>query len=298
MIAIKTGRSWLELIHYGRVLYFVLAITSTAVCSKVLFGTIPWQSTLIVGLGTFVIYSVDNILDWPGEQHLLEAIHPFWKPYFIGCMIAIPLSLVTVIILSLNQSLVFLAALLGLGGISVAQVTLTRQLYARSRSLIFLWAERLIDSITWPLVLVFVPLLYLGQSIAPQTLMTIAYAWHLSWVNVLTWDLTRSATGGREHGTPILSPLIGEARSILSLRIISISAIILATIDVLLGYFPWYNITVILAPALNLIMFNFWPLFRSKSRFYGSLFPITNIISNFLVITAYYSAEIFLFHLN
>src|SRR5262249_53060952 len=119
----------------------------------------------------------------------------------------------------------------------------------------------------------------------------LAYAWHLSWINVMIWDLTRSATGGHLHQTPTLSPLIGERRVIQLLFILSISSFVLAVIDILLGYFPWYNAAVIAAPIANCILLSLWERLRRRPRLYGSLFPLGNILSNVLIILVYIVAK-------
>jgi hypothetical protein len=287
VIASKIVRASFEAFHYGRILFVCLAITSTAVCAEVLLGFVPWQPALIVGLGTHVIYSIDNILDWSGERHLLGAIHPIRKGYLIWCALTVPSALVIAAMLAWQHNIAFLALLTSFSVISATQVILTRQSYARDRSALSLWAERLTDSFMWSLIVVLAPVQYVDQPVVPQVLMTIAYAWHLSWINVLVWDITRSATGGLEHGTPILTPLLGERRTLHLMRVISISAIVLASIDILLGYFPWYNITVIAAPLLNLAILEYWPKLRNTPRFYSNLFPLSNIISNLLVLIVY-----------
>lgn len=282
---------WLEYLHYGRLQFVILALSSVAVCSKVLIGHILWQPLAIVGLSTYALYSLDNLLDWPGERLHLGAIASIWRSYAIWCSITIPLALLGAGMLAAQRSIGFLALLGSFGALALFEIVLTRQLGAQQRSAGALWAERLADSLTWALVVALVPIFYSSSPIVAQVAMTIAYAWHLSWINVMIWDLTRSATGGLPHQTPTLAPLIGEHRVIRMLQILCVCACALAVIDIALGYFPWYNIAVIAAPLADIGLLALWQRLRRYPRLYGGLFPLANMLGSLLVIAVYRAAE-------
>jgi hypothetical protein len=246
---------------------------------------------LIVGLATYVVYSLDNLLDWSGEKHLLEAIKPKWNIYLIWSIFTIPLALIGVLLLAVQSTFKFLILLGGLGTVSVAHILLTRRSKEQDLSTSAIWAENLIDSLTWALVSVLIPVRYAGRHIVAQTIMAVAYVWHLSWIGVMVWDLTKSATGGHRHKTQTLSVLLGEHHLIRLLQIVSVSSLVLAVVDILLGYFPWYNISVTSAPIANLILLSLWDRLRKMPLLYSNLFFLVDALCGLLVIAAYVIVE-------
>ena len=283
-------QNWLEFLHYSRVQFCMLAMSLTAASSRVLVGQIEWQPVLIVGFSTYVIYSLDNLLDRPGEKHLPETIKNGWNVYFLWCIFTIPLALAGTLLLVTQSAIKFLALLIGLGTISIAHILLSRQSKAHDRSTITLWIEHLTDSLTWALVVVLIPVQYAGQHIVAQVIMAVAYMWQLSWVGVMVWDLTNSAVE-RQHQTQNLSVLLGEHRVIRLLRIVSVSSWVLAVVDILLGYFPWYNLSVTFGPIASLILLSLWNRLRKTPRLYDSLFYLASTLCGLLVIAVYVIAE-------
>jgi hypothetical protein len=262
----------------------------TAACGKVLVGQVEWQPMLMVGFGTYVVYNLDNLLDWPSEKHLLEAIKLKWNAYLIWCIFTIPLALVSALLLTVQSTFNLLALMGGLGTISVAHILLTRQSRRQGTSAIALWVEHLTDSLTWALVIVLIPVQYARQHIVAQVIMAVAYMWQMCWVGVMVWNLTNSVVEG-QHQTQTLSALLGEHRLMMLLRIISVSSLVLAVVDIVLGYFPWYNVSVTAAPIVSLLLFPLWNRLRKTPRLYSSLFYMAVTLCSLLVIAVYALVE-------
>jgi len=70
-------------------------------------------------------------------------------------------------------------------------------------------------------------------------------------------------------------------------KLICISALVLAIIDILLKYFPWYNLSVVGWPIFSFFMLILWPKLRGLPRFYNFLFCLVNILGGVLVIVTY-----------
>ena len=59
----------------------------------------------------------------------------------------------------------------------------------------------------------------------------------------------------------------------------------------LLGYFPWYNVSVVAAPIANLAFLSLWNRLRRRPLLYASLFYMTGACCALLVIVVYVIVE-------
>jgi hypothetical protein len=66
------------------------------------------------------------------------------------------------------------------------------------------------------------------------------------------------------------------------------SAIILATIDIILGFFPLYNLIVLLAPTAYLMLLFSRKKFRFYPVLYNTLFSTASILSCIAIIFTYH----------
>jgi len=243
----------------------------------------------MVGLATYAVYSLDNLLDWPSEKHSVSVIQPRWNVYLIWCIFTIPLSLIGILLLAVPSGFSFLLLLGTLAIISLAHTVLTSR--DNSPSVVAIWAENLVASLTWALVTVLIPVRYAGQQIVAQTVMAIAFVWHLSWVGTMLWDVTGELRATHKDQLLSLPTSLGEIHLIKLLQIVSISACVLAIVDIVLVFFPWYNISVIAAPIANVILLSLWEQLRRTPLLFINLLFLVDAFCALLVILVYVVAE-------
>lgn len=286
----KTSRFLFEVFHYSKAEHILIACVMTAVTSIVLLGKVYIQPVVIVSLGTYFVYSVDNILDWYGEKHLLPNIQLIWKYYILKCLLFLPASLVFILVLVRNHQDTLLI-LIFLGILTLGQVFFTKQLAKQEKGKFVLWVERIVDAIVWSLVTVFVPVTYVGVGIFPQVLMVIAFNFFITFIIVMIWDITRSATNGFYHGATVLSDIYTAVGIITHLQYLCIAALLLAAIDILLGYFPIYNLIVLIAPGLYLFLLFLYPKFEHSRLMYSALFSFASVLSCLSILFVYTLAK-------
>jgi hypothetical protein len=75
------------------------------------------------------------------------------------------------------------------------------------------------------------------------------------------------------------------------LRVVSVSALILAVTDILFGYFPWYNFSVVSGPVANILLLSIWTKLRNTPRLFGDVLFFANTLCGLLVTVTYFIAE-------
>jgi hypothetical protein len=284
MLTSKILGSVFEFIYYSHLQFCFVAMSLTAASGVVLVGRAQWQPVLIVGLSTYSLYNLDNLFDAKNHRGSVEK-DLWWKIYFYWCIFSIPLALIGVFVLSLQAGSRLLILLSIFGVISFLHVIITRDRSQISKA--FLYVENLIDSLVWALVVVLIPVVYADGTFKIQVVLAIAYTWLLCWIGAVIWDFRSPVPEYELQGTIIRTSSIEEKPNWM-LIIVCLAAITLAVIDVALGFFPWYNLSVILAPTGYLILFLLWKKYIQFERIYKSLFYFGGIIGSLSVVIAYY----------
>src|SRR5215211_1219992 len=81
----KLRVNWFDLFYYSQFQLCLIAICLTASSTAVLVGEVVWECVVIVGLATYAIYSVDNIIDWPEDIARFGSLQLIQKAYRIWC---------------------------------------------------------------------------------------------------------------------------------------------------------------------------------------------------------------------
>ncbi len=287
----SSKRDWYSILRFSRLELSILVSSLTVASSEVLVDEVVWPVVFIVGLSTYVVYNLDNLLDWPSEKHALGAFSKNWKTYTLWCVPTILLSLFGIATFAIHSTPSFLLLLAILGTLGVGYVWMTRR--PKDRPWMALLAEQIVDALVWSLVVALLPVVYVGHPLTPQVLMAIAYMWQLCWVGTAIWNLTYTVAylSPELHRTPTLTQKLGENQLIRLAVTVSLTALVLAVVDVCLGYFPWYNLAVVSGPAVNLILLSVWPRSRNRPELFGSIFYGANTVCGLTVWLAYYLAK-------
>ncbi len=273
-----TKHKTFSLFYYSQSQLVLIAIALTASTSSVLLGKISWESVGIVGISTFLTYSIDNLIDWEKDSKQYQDIIEFLPTYRLFCYILIPLCIVIIsaFIIHSPAKLQLVLLLLSASSLSTIIRLPKHHIYTRLSSLQTMTLNRLFISCIWAIVVVFVPVLYTGSSIIrPQVWMTFAYLWQLTFINALIWKFEKIET------TLINSGFL-KTKIIKTLKILSISTGLLTIIDIALGYFPLYNIVVLLTPIASYITLSYWASSKTNLRFIYTVFNSSQICFSIL----------------
>jgi hypothetical protein len=277
---------WINLIHYSRILISLLAMSLTTSCSMILTGWIEWDAVIIVGLGTYVIYNIDNLLDWNHEDPKPNLNGAWERSYFFLCLLTIPPASFYASAILINSRFDSLLLLGTLTLISLLHILVTRK---PSRATgILVWIEPITVSIIWTLVIVLM-LVSLGRvPFSVQMGRAFVFVWELCFIGVLIRQL--SLTTG-EFGSQVqqsTAQTISASNLVKVIGLVSILMFLMVAYDTYIQLFPWYNAFLLVVP-LSLFMFAAtWHRFRERPILFEICFYLLGISGAILISTIYY----------
>jgi hypothetical protein len=256
-----------------------MSISLTA--SQVLFARVDWQVLLIVALCTHSIYSVDNLVDWAREKHLLRKIQPYRQSYVVWCTVTLPLSMVLVLVLALLHGGAFVLTLAAIGLFCTLIMLVARRPRLWLSKGISYWVERLLVALTWALFTVLVPMQYAGRTINLQVILAIVFIWMISWALGIVWRLASIVAVQLSEGRP--EPTLAHKRTIHVAIAASFLAFLQAVLDTAVGFFPYLHLSVALLPALCVAFLVKWHLVFDTPLLYCNLLYAVLILTLFLI---------------
>ena len=275
---------WWALLHYSRLLLTCGAIAMAMATSQIVFNSIAWPAVAIAGLGTHVVYSTDNLLDWAHERHLLKEIQPYRRAYKLWYNLTVPPALTIILLITIKRGSDFGLRLGGLVFISGLIIFVARQPQGRLEQAVYYWGERLLVTLTWALVVVLVPMWYGRQAWSLQAGLALVFVWMLSWVMGVVWRFT-SVTAVHQQNNPDYQPPANEKKIIRIMLGVSFIAFIQAVGDTVIGFFPATHLSVALVPAFCIAFLLKWTASYQKPLVYCSLF-ISLLVITLLLATA------------
>lgn len=239
-------RQIFHLFYYSQLPLILMAAVLTASISSVLFSEIYWESLLLVGVSTFLTYSLDNLIDWPKDRTHYASISPAVRIYHRALYGLIPISAVIVIFLILRSPADLRIGILLLGAAVVMGVS--RFSFYRDdpqndvRPFII---NRIFITTVWTIVCIFVPIWYGHVPPFGKTARTFVYMLMLIGVYAVLWKFEKS--------TYLLKKRLIHSRLFSVLALMTVLAMGLVVYDVLVGtYLPFHLIT-LLPPLIELI---------------------------------------------
>lgn len=266
-----------SLFYYSQIQLVLIAVALTAATSAVLLKSITSESLWIVGLSTFATYSIDNLIDWKQDIKYYQNIKRIIPYYHKFCYAIVPICLLGIGFLVLTSNSRFQIGIMLLGAtvlITIIRLPIFNKVLTTKNDFTNLLWNRVFISLIWAAVCVFTPVWYANQHLTPQTWMTYAYLTQLIFIDALLWKLEKSPEGFiTENNLSFLSSI---------LQYLCTTSILLAIVDVLLGYFPLYNLVVVLAPLVNLFVIRYWRKFHIDLRIIFTILVFTQIMCSFL----------------
>jgi len=274
LLTLKQKTSIFNLLYYSHIQLVVAAMIITASINVIVTGNITWGAVSVVGLSTYLTYSIDNLIDWKkdklnyqNEVLLIKKYHKF--TYFL-----IGLCLLGILLIILSTSTAFMIGMALLGSsvvISTARLTAYRKLNSRNPETFYGFIlNRIFISLVWTNVSVFLPLWYVGLPINSQAWSAFIYTWQLIFIYAVLWRLEKTEGSLRER--IVASPLWTV------LKVLSITAGLWPVYSVLVGRFPIQNLFNMLPPLAILILLNRWPASWEKARKQIFLFTLCLVI--------------------
>jgi hypothetical protein len=260
-----------NLFYYSQIQLALIASALTAATSSVLLGKISWESVILAGVSTFITYSTDNLLDWKKDLRQYQDLVGFLSAYRLSCYILIPLGIGIIYKIVIDSPAKFQSALLLLGASAISAIIRipTRNAPPTPSNIQSMAINRLFISCVWAVVLVFLPILYTESNISrPQVWMTFAYLWQLTFISAVMWKFEKIEPNIQNNS-------FLKSKTIKILKLLSITTVLLTITDIVLGYFPIYNLVVVLAPIAAYLVLIYWESSNMNLRL---IFTILNMI--------------------
>jgi len=245
-----SGKKLFHLFYYSQIPLVLSATLLTTSVSVVLYSKINWAVVLLVGLSTYLTYSIDNLIDWNKDRINYRNVQEEVKTYHRITYFVLPVVAIAIILLILKSSNEFLISILLLGAL-VAMGT-TRFAHYREnssnpnqplRSFLF---NRFFISTIWTTVSIFVPIWYDGHPITPLTWHTFFYIFCMIFVYAVLWKLEKSPQ--------LLKKRLFKSKYFRTLIFLPIISIIIVILDIVIEIRPIYNLVNLLPSVVTLFV--------------------------------------------
>jgi len=195
---IMLNKNILKLIYYSHFPLVFLAMILTGSISSVVYRHVNWQVILLVGLSTYLTYSLDNLIDWNRDKSRYTEIIRLVQTYHKFTYVLIPVAAIGILFLVIQSSNELRIGVLLLG--AAAAMSTTRFSNYRensskdSQQVIWFLMNRLFISLVWTTVCVFIAVWYDDLPIIPRTWHTFIYMFVLILSYSVIWKLEKSAS--------------------------------------------------------------------------------------------------------
>ncbi|MCJ7694938.1 MAG: hypothetical protein MUO40_05865 [Anaerolineaceae bacterium] len=249
------NKSAFNLLYYSHSFLILPAMVISTTINVVLTQQITWGAIILLGLSTFLTYSIDNLIDWKKDQANYQDEAALIKKYHRVTYFLIVLSLLGIlwIIFSTNTILLVSLTLLGSAVImTTARFLAYRKLDRRNPETFSGFVlNRLFISLVWSIVCVFLPLWYAGTALDNKAWSALIYIFPLIFIYAVLWKLEKTDTVLREE--ILASPVW------LILKVLSIWVALWSLSSTLMGRFPLTNLFNLLSPGVIFILLCKWP---------------------------------------
>jgi len=242
-------RQIFNLFYYSHIPLALLASLLTASISMVINSQLNWNVILLVGLSTFLTYSIDNLIDWKRDKDQYQSIQDKIECYHKITYFILPVITIAIILTILKSSNEFLVSILLLG--AVAALGTTRFANYRMNSsdskqpIRMFFLNRIFISIVWSIVCIFVPLWYEGLRTTTLTWHTFLYIFSIVLIYAIFWKLERSPA--------LLKKRLYQSGLLRILPILPLVSIIIVFIDIFFGIRPIHNLINLLPPVICIL---------------------------------------------
>jgi hypothetical protein len=254
----------------------------TAACSKILIGYIVPHITIVIVLGTAAVYWFDDIIDRAKDEKRFTVLIQMKsiRKWIFTIMIPIVLFLSIYLNKAGLNFFLFLCFLGIISGIFSHLPVIKKYLY--SLRLCYLY-KTIFESFIWTTVSVLTPIIYTHNEINPQLFIAFIFVWLQLSTIILTW-LIADRNVFNTSNEIILEDNCAEKNILSGLRLVCVLSGILSIIANIIGFFPWYNIAVIIHPAVNWLFLKRWRRVNFDKRVYVDIMLISNLVCCFVVI--------------
>jgi hypothetical protein len=249
---IMSLRRYFSLFYYSNIHLALLAMVLSGSISAVLYADINWQVSAIVGLSTFFTYSLDNLFDWKKDQSHYQEIRKAIKNYHKVTYLLMPLSGLGVLLLVLDSPNELKIGVLLLGA-SAAMLTARFANYRElnnnnNQSLIQYLSNRIMISIVWTIVVVFMPVWYDRRAITMLTWHTFIFFFCLIFVYAVLWKYEKISIAQKKR--------LAHSRITFLIYFLPVLAAAIVVLDILLGLRTLLNLLNLLPIGVLMIFSN------------------------------------------
>jgi hypothetical protein len=238
-----------KLFYYSHMQLVFMAMVLTGTISAVIYGEITWQVILLVGLSTYMTYSLDNLIDWNRDKHrytkMTGLIHTYHK-FTYGLIPGAAIGIILLVVQSSNELRIGLLLLGAAAAMSTTRFSNYRENSSgEHQKLLGFFLNRLFISLVWTTVCVFLAVWYVDLPIIPRTWHTFVYMFVLILSYSVIWKLEKSPYPLQKE---VFSSPIPAA-----LALLSVVPFTLVIYDIMIGIAPLQNLVNLAPPVANLV---------------------------------------------
>ena len=278
------ARPLYDLFHYSRLQLVVLAAVFTATCDRVLHDGIDTTSVLLVALGAYTVYGVDDLLDLRSDEQRIQGLERVGTLRLWWLLVSVSATAIALAALIFRQGAALLSflALLGVVSLGYSVVSALRPTwFAAGRHTL---ARNALLAFVWCAVSVLTPVLRSRRDVDLRTLLVFVFAWQLSFVVISVWRLAEEKEGSEVEWRNELSAFGPRLWVLSALCLIPTAQ---ALMGPLTGLFSWASISVVCCPILNLVLIRFLERRSSDFRKLADFVVLGNAVCGLLVLAVF-----------
>lgn len=271
--------------YFSRLQLCLANLAVTAANGRVLFDRVDLRPLLVAGLGTFVIYSLDDLLDRARDEQRFPHLQAIRAGRTAWLCATLPIATAALAALATHMRRDRLGLLVALAGASLvlSLVSVLRPAWRASARWPLVRASAV--SAVWAAVCVGAPSVYAAETLDSRTVLAFVFEWLTMFVIVTLWR-------DGEHGPSArrLPALVGSSQRDWTATIFvafCVASTLMAILGVVLRLFPMPSLAVASAPLGTLVMVAVWGRARVERRVYNDLLAIMSIGCAALVLAAY-----------
>ena len=242
-------RQFFLLYYYSHLPLIIMAMVLSGTINATLYQRLNFHVILLVGLATFLTYSIDNLIDWHKDASHYASITQIIRIYHKLTLILMPLASLGILYLICQSSNELQIGILFLGAAAVMGTTRLPINHENSdntkESVSRFILNRFFISTIWTTVCVFLPIWYISGMITPRILTIFLYLFCLVFIYAVLWKFEKSSYSLKRKllSSPLFKTLSGLAGT----------AMLLVIFDIVTGLASIFNLVNILPPLISLI---------------------------------------------
>ena len=279
---------WYDAWYFSRLQLCLASSTVTAANSRVLLEQVDVHAVLVAGLGTFLVYSVDDVMDRPRDEAQFPHLRSIRTGRIAWIALSVPLAALALGYLARSMNPIRMRGLLLLAAASVGLSVVSLLRPAWREAVAWPMIRACVVAAVWAAVCVGTPFVYTATAPGYRALLAWLFEWQTMFVIVALWrqgEHSRTSEAGTR--LPRILTVSNRDRTLTVCVALCIMSAAMAVAGVLLRLFPPSSLSVASAPLATLGVLAMWGRAPVDLRLYNDLLALTNIGCATVVLVVY-----------